>query len=146
MKNKKYDIPIIQKSEVDLINDALLGLDEDVDSEMAEDILNSYGISSEELVSDFKLLIQQELRENNGNAEKKKESENMLMVLKDISNYQRANDPKQIEPKSLIQGFLDGSMPAKLKSSFAFRNKSKDGLSENDEQILKELEKELDEE
>jgi hypothetical protein len=140
MKKKKHNIPTIQKPEKDLINDALFGLDEEIDSETAEDILNSYGISSEELVSDFKLLIQQELRENNGNEEKKKESENLLQVLKDISNYQRANDPKQIEPKTLIQGFLDGTMQAKLKPSFDFRNKSKDGVSENDKQILRELE------
>ena len=111
MKEKKHNIPIIQKSEKDLIDDALLGLDEDIETELAEDILASYGISSEELVVDFKLLIQQALRENYGNAEKKKESENLLMVLKDISNYQRANDPKQIEPKSLIQGFLDAYRP-----------------------------------
>lgn len=136
----------ILKPDEEAINEALFGHYEEIDSETAEDILVSYGVSSEDLVSDFKLLIQQELRQNHGNNEKSKESDNLLMVLKDISNYQRANNPEQIEPKNLIQGFLDGTIKTKLKPSFAFRNKSTDGLSENDEQIVKELENELDEE
>jgi hypothetical protein len=130
----------IQKSEEEIINEALFGADEDINIETAEEILASYNINSDDLVNDLKSRIQQELKENYGKKDKDKETGNLGNVLRDISNYQRANDPKQIEPKSLIQGFLDGTMQAKLKPSFDFRNKSKDGISENDKQILKDLE------
>ena len=130
----------IQKSEEEIINEALFGADEDIYIETTEEILASYNINTDDLVNDLKSRIQQELRENYGKKDKEKDSDNLGNVLRDISNYQRANDPKQIEPKSLIQGFLDGTMQTKLKPSFDFRNKSKDGISENDKQILKELE------
>lgn len=130
----------IQKSEEEIINEALFGADEDIYIETAEEILASYNINTDDLVNDLKSRIQQELRENYGKKDKEKDSGNLGNVLRDISNYQRASDPKQIEPKSLIQGFLDGTMQTKLKPSFDFRNKSKDGISENDKQILKELE------
>lgn len=130
----------IQKSEEEIINEALFGADEDIYIETAEEILASYNMSGDDLVNDLKLRIQQELKENYGKKDKEKDSDNLGKVLRDISNYQRANDPRQIEPKSLIQGFLDGTMQAKLKPSFDFRNKSKDGISENDKQILKDLE------
>lgn len=141
--NKDVDI---HSSQEDRLNEALFGLDEEIDTETADDILASYGISSEELVADFKLLIQQEVRENYGNVEKKKEFENQLRVLKDILNYMRASDPELIEPKTLIQGFLKGEIQPRAKPSFAFRNKGKEGISSKDKQILDELEKELDEE
>jgi len=130
----------IQKSEEEIINEALFGADEDVDIETAEEILASYNINSDDLVNDLKSKIQLELKENYGKKDKENVSENLGRVLRDISNYQRVNDSKQIEPKNLIQGFLDGTMQAKLKPSFDFRNKSQDGISENDKRILKELE------
>lgn len=140
-KNQK-----IQRTEEEIIDEALFGIDEDIDAETVEEILNSYDINSEDLVNDLKLKIKHELKENYGNNEKEQESENLGRVLRDISNYQRANDPKQIEPKSLIQGFLDGTIQKKLKPSLDFRNKSKDGISEHDKQILDDLEKENEEE
>jgi hypothetical protein len=135
-----------QKSEEEIINEALFGADEDIDMETAGEILASYNIDCDDLVIDLKSNIQQELKENYGRKDKEEESENLGKVLRDISNYQRANDPKQIEPKNLIQGFLDGTIQSKLKPSYDFRNKSKDGISQNDKQILEELDSELDKE
>lgn len=146
MKNDLDGNPKIKKTEEEIINEALFGIDEEIESETAEDILASYEINTEDLVTGFKLLIQQEIRENYGIEEKVTESENLLHTLTDISNYERTNDTKNIEPKTLIQGFLDGTILPKLKPSWDFRNKTKDGLSENDKQILKDLESELDEE
>jgi hypothetical protein len=139
MTNPLYENLELEKKKLD---EALFGLDEEIDTETADDILDLYGINCEKLVTDFKLLIQEEIRKENGKAEKKKEVENLLSTLKDISNYQRANDAKQIEPKTLIQGLLDGTFLPNLKPSWDFRNKSDDGLSENDKEILKDLDEE----
>lgn len=131
-----------QKSELEKIEDAVFGSEEEFDENSARDIAETYDISAEDLVEKIKLRMQAEVRRRSQNNERN--IENLTRAIKSIGNYQRKNSELE-EPKSLIQKIRDG-IDLNLRPSFAFRNKSKDGLSENDEQILKELEKELDEE
>jgi len=130
-----------QKSEIEKIEDAVFG-SEEFDENLARDIAESYNISPEELVEQIKTRMQSEVRQRSQSNEGK--TENLIKAIKSIGNYQRKNAELE-EPKSRIQGLFDGGN-LNLRSSFAFRNKSKDGLSENDKQILKELEGELEEE
>ena len=131
-----------QKSEIEKIEDAVFGSEEEFDENLARDIAETYDISAEDLVEKIKLRMQTEVRRRSRNNEGN--IENLTRAIKSIGNYQRKNSELE-EPKSLIQKIRDG-IDLDLRPSFAFRNKSKDGLSENDEQILKDLEKELDEE
>lgn len=131
-----------QKSEIEKIEDAVFGSEEEFDENLARDIAESYNISPEELVEQVKIRMQSEVRRRSQNNEEK--PENLLRAIKSIGNYQRKNAEIE-EPKSRIQSLFDGSI-LNLRPSFAFRNKSKDGISENDKQILEDLESELDEE
>lgn len=131
-----------QKSEIEKIEDAVFGSEKEFDENLARDIAETYDISPEELVEKIKFRMQAEVRRRYQNNEGN--TENLIRAIKSIGNYQRKNSESE-EPKSLIQKIRDG-IDLNLRPSFAFRNKSKDGLSENDRQILKELENELDEE
>lgn len=131
-----------QKSEIEKIEDAVFGSEEEFDENLARDIAETYDISPEELVEKIKFRMQAEVRRRSQNNEGN--TENLIRAIKSVGNYQRKNSELE-EPKSLIQKIRDG-IDLNLRPSFAFRNKSKDGLSENDKQILKELENELDEE
>ncbi len=138
----------IQKSEEEIINEALLGRDEEIDAGTAEEILASYNISCEDLVIDFKLKIQQELRENYDKPEKVVISQNLGRLLKSISNYQRANDVSQIGPKTWVQNILDNTLNiiSSNKTELAFRNKNDEENSENDNKVIDELKSDLDKE
>lgn len=131
-----------QKSEIEKIEDAVFGSEEEFDENLARNIAETYDISPEEIVEKIKFRMQAEVRRRSQNNEGN--IENLTKAIRSIGNYQRKNSELE-EPKSLIQKIRDG-IDLNLRPSFAFRNKSKDGLSENDEQIMKELEKELDEE
>ena len=131
-----------QKSEIEKIEDAVFGSEEEFDENLARDIAETYDISPEELVEKIKFRMQAEVRRRSQNNEVN--TENLIRAIQSVGNYQRKNSELE-EPKSLIQKIRDG-IDLNLRPSFAFRNKSKDGLSENDRQMLKELEDELDEE
>jgi hypothetical protein len=137
-KNSIFD----PKSEIEKIEDAVFGSEKEFDENLALDIAETYDISPEELVEKIKFRMQAEVRRRSQNNEGS--TENLIRAIRSIGNYQRKNSELE-DPKSLIQKIRDG-IDLNLRPSFAFRNKSKDGLSENDRQILKELENELDEE
>lgn len=135
------------KSEEDKIKEFFFGSDEEIDDETAKEILDSYNVSSEELVNDFKLKLQEELRQNYDKPDKDGESKNLANVLKDINNYQRAKAPKEIEPKSSIKDILNGIFNLDSSQTLVTNYRNKEGkTSQSDEQILDDLESELDKE
>jgi hypothetical protein len=147
MTDKIKNISDYQEPETDKVHDALFGKDIEIDEETAERILESYNINGNDLVDEFKLLLQKEIKENNGIKDKEQENENLLLFLKDIGNYQRAQSPESIEPKGWIKGILNASNENSLSSSrtaFSFHRRGKDDLTEHDREIIDDLESELD--
>lgn len=131
-----------KEAEIEKIEDAIFGSDEEFDENLARDIAESYDISAEELVDKIKFRMQSVVRKRSQSNEEN--TENLLKAIKSIGNYQRRNSEVE-EPKSLIQRIRNG-IDLNSRPSLAFRNKSKEGLSENDKQILNDLESELEKE
>jgi hypothetical protein len=146
MINERKDISECNEDEIDKIQDALFGADIDIEEETAERILESYNTSGEEIVDEFKSLLQKEIRQNNGLKEKDQENENLLYFLRDITNYQRAQSPESVEPRSWIKGILDKGNATSLitRNAYSFHRRGKDKLSEHDREIIDDLESELD--
>lgn len=148
MNSKFIEFLSGKESEEKMMFDALFGSDEEMNDETAREILDSYNISNEELVIDLKSKIQGELKENYGKPEKDVESQNLGKILRDISNYQRANDISQIEPKTWVQSILDNTLNtiSPNKNQLAYRNRNDGKDCENDNKVIDELKSDLDKE
>lgn len=131
------------KSEREELFDAILGPDEEMDEELADEILATYGIAGADLVEEFALRLQAELRKHY--AETHEVSEPLSAALKSIREQQRAAEPVPVRPGSWIARFLGGTPPqdAQCQPQVSFHNLQKDVVSMNDKEILDELENEL---
>ncbi len=148
MNSKFIEFLSSKESEEKMMFNALFGSDEEMNDENARDILDSYNISNEELTDDLKAEIRRELKENYGKYEKDAESQNLGKVLRDISNYQRAKDVSQIEPKTWVQSILNNTLNivSSNNTELAYRNKNDGEYSENDNRVIDELKSDLDKE
>jgi hypothetical protein len=148
MNSKFIEFLSSKELEEKMMFDALFGSDEEMNDETAREILDSYNISNEELISDLKSKIQGELKENYGKPEKDVESQNLGKILRDISNYQRANDISQIEPKTWVQSILDNTLNtiSPNRNQLAYRNRNDENDCENDNKVIDELKSDLDKE
>src|SRR5689334_21852490 len=98
-RSKLSDLP---PPETDKVRDLLFGPDLDIDEIEAEQILESYNLNSEEIIDEFKLLLEGRIKINTSEG-KEQENENLEFFLKDISKYQKARSPAAVEPKSWIK-------------------------------------------
>src|SRR5712691_2024081 len=96
----KDEVP--RKSERQKLFDSILGPDEEMDEELADEILTSYGVTGSDLVEEFALRLQAELRKHY--AETHEVSEPLSAALKSIREQQRAAEPAPVKPETWIGG------------------------------------------
>ncbi len=134
------------KSAREELFDAILGPDEEMDDELADDILRSYNLTGSQLVEEFKLRLKSELKDHlQATNEISKPLEG---ALKSIIEQQRASQPEPVKADSWIAGFLGGSISlgAQPQLLYSFHKQKEGAVSANDKKILDELEIELGEE
>jgi hypothetical protein len=143
-KSKKDSLP--PKSEREQLLDSILGPDEEMDDELAAEILTSCGITGSELVEEFKLLVQSELRQHY--QETNQVSQPLSGALRSIRESQTQPEAEPDNPKSRITSILHGTVPPNNQSTvlYAFHNLADGEVSGNDKQILDELRAELEDE
>jgi hypothetical protein len=126
--------------------ETIFGSDYEVDDQLADEILASYNINGSELVEDFKLRVQAELKrdfEATGGVNKSLEA-----TLKSIREQQRASKPLPIEAESWIDGLVGGATTSTSggRVLFSFHKQKEGDVSASDKVLLDELERELDQE
>lgn len=140
------DLP---EPETDKVLDALLGPDLEIDEDTAEKILRSHGISSDALVDELQAMMQERIRKNELEGNKQADNENLRYFVRDITNYKRARSPDSVKPESWIDSILDNTtrvlFPNQSKAQ-AYRGRKDGHLTENDQNLIDEIEAELDEE
>jgi hypothetical protein len=142
MPKDKRD-PVSSKSEREQFLDVIFGPDEEVDENLADEILASHGITGSELVEEFKLRLQAELRSHY--QETNEISKPLKTALKGIQEQQRASQPKPVQAHSWIEDLLTGNVSSNAPPQLLYSwHKQKEGVvSENDKRILDELEGEM---
>lgn len=142
--NKVSDLPEI---ETDEIRDALIGPDCEIDDETAEEIIRSHGFDGGAIVDEFKQRLQAQIRENQEAGDKNAENKNLLLFLRDITNYQRARSPDNVKPKGWIDSIVDNTNKTLFPSfntARAYRGLEHGDLSEHDQKLLDEAEADLE--
>jgi hypothetical protein len=140
-KNKRDAVSPKSKREEFL--EAIFGSDEEMDDQSADEILASHGIKSSDLVEEFKLCLQAELRRHLH--ETNEISKPLEAALKAIRDQQHASQPAPVKADSWIDSFLgDGiSSSAQPQLQYSFNRQKEGAISANDKKILDELEGEL---
>ncbi len=143
MRKANDDAP---PTEQERFHETVFGSDYEVDDELADEILASHGINSSELVEDFKLRVQAELKrdfETTGKVNKSLEG-----ALHSIREQQKASKPLPIKAESWIDGLLGGTTASTSGNQvlFSFHKQKQGEVSASDKAILDELERELDKE
>lgn len=130
------------KSAREELFDAILGPDEEMDDEQADEILRSYNLTGSQLVEEFKLRLQAELKNH---LQATNEVSKPLEALKSIREQQRAAEPEPVEADSWIAGFLGGGISPSTQPQllYSFHKQKEGAVSANDKKILDELETEL---
>lgn len=136
MKEKK-DSFLDGKTEREKIEDAIFGNEDDFDEELAEEIIESYGLSAESLVEKLKSKMQEEVREryaigdNNIN--------NLNRAIRSVINYQKQS-LVETEPDNWVPGIIAGAMGNNSQIAYAHRHKDSEQASENDKHIIEDME------
>jgi hypothetical protein len=143
-KSKKDSLP--PKSEREQLLDSIFGPDEEMDDELADEILGGCGIIGSELVEEFKLRLQSELRQHY--QETNEVSQPLSAVLRSIRESQTQPESESDDPKSRITNILHGIVPSSNQGDvmYSFHNLADGAVSGNDKQILDELRTELESE
>jgi len=143
-KGERDSVP--PKSGREQFLDTAFGPDEEIDIDLADEILGSHGISGGELIEEFKLRLQAELRSHY--QETNEISKPLETALKSIQEQQRASQPAPVNADSWIDDLLGGDIPksSQLKPQYSFHRQKEGAVSANDKKILDELEGELGQE
>jgi hypothetical protein len=148
MSDQKKSLLEFEDEPIDEVYEALFGDDPlEIDEDEAAEILGTYGINSEEIVVHFKGRLQDRIRELNKDGSDNETLDNLQHFVRDISNYQRARSPDNVNPKSWISSILDATNKSAFpqQAAVSFRSKNDDDLTEKDLDILKEMEGRLNE-
>jgi len=135
--NEKKDFLSDEKSERGKIDEAIFGNEDDFDEELANDVIESYGLSAESLVNKLKSKMQDKVRKRYADGEKN--IENLTGAIRSIGNYQKRS-LKKTEPDNWIPGILAGAMGNNSHIARAHRPKNSEEPSENDKNILDSME------
>lgn len=135
MKEKK-DSFLDGKTEREKIEDAIFGNEDDFDEELAEEIIESYGLSAESLVEKLKLKMQEEVRERYGKNDNN--IDNLNRAIRSITNYQKQS-LVETEPDNWIPGIIAGAVGNNSQIAYAHRPKDSVQASENDEHIIEDM-------
>lgn len=139
MRKANNDVP---PSELEQFYDTIFGSDYEVDDQLANEILTSHNIDSSELIDEFKLRLQAELRQ--GFQETGKVDKTLEGTLHSIRKKQQELDPAPVKAEPWIDGLLSGSnSTAGSHVLFSFHKQKEGEVSTNDKTILDELEREL---
>jgi hypothetical protein len=133
-------------TELERFHDNIFGSDYEVDDELADQIIGSHNINGSELVEDFKLRVQAELRrdfEATGKVNKSLEA-----ALLSIRQQQQASKPPPVKAESWIDSLLGGAAASTGRSQvlFSFHKQKEGEVSASDKTILDDLERELEKE
>lgn len=139
MKEKK-DSLLNERSEREKIEDAIFGNEDDFDEELAEKIVESYGLSAESLVEKLKSKMQEEVKERY--AKNDKNMDNLNQAIRSITNYQKQSLEKT-EPDNWIPGIIAGAMGNNSQIAQAHRPKNSEKPSENDKNIVDKMEEKV---
>lgn len=140
MSKKKLTQP--QKTERELLSDALFGSGEDLDDERAREHLRVFGIDPEQLVAGFKECVKEELKRVHD--ETGEVSAPLSATLKSINAYLREGEPAPVDPNSWVSDLLAGTLPAAgAQAVMSFRNCAEGEISSRDKSILDALKAEL---
>jgi hypothetical protein len=143
---KRDKNPAPPKSPREELLDAILGPDEEMDDDLADEILRSYNLTGSQLVEEFKLRLQTEIKSH---LQATNEISRPLEgALKSIRDQQRAAEPQPVRADSWIDSFLGGSVFAGNQPQllYSFHRLRQGAATANDKKILDELEAELGEE
>lgn len=143
---KRDKNPAPPKSPREELLDAILGPDEEMDDELADEILRSYNLTGSQLVEEFKLRLQTELKSHLQATNEI--SKPLEAALKSIRDQQHAAEPQPVRADSWIDSFLGGSIFAgdQPQLLYSFHRLRQGAATANDQKILDELEAELGEE
>ena len=143
-KRDKNLVPL--KSPREELLDAILGPDEEMDDELADEILRSHNLTGSQLVEEFKLHLQAEIKSHLQATNEI--SKPLEAALKSIREQQREAEPEPVEADSWIAGFLGGTISAGAQPQllYSFHRQKEGAISASDKKILDELETELGEE
>lgn len=121
--------------------DAILGTGEDLHDELANAILKLHSIDEHDLTADFKAALRERLSLV---PEESKEAHNLRRTLSNVVRYEKETSPDFARPKHYVRDIMNEVQAAFPKPVYSFRNRSEGAMSQNDEKILSELAKELD--
>lgn len=123
--------------------EALLGNDNDLDNELASEILQAYKIDEDGLVSSFKIL----LREKLGNLpEESKEANNLRRTLNSVIKSEKESSPHFAKPRDHIKNLFDGLSSAFQKPAYSFHKRTNGEMPDQDVKLLDDLSRELEDE
>jgi ElaB/YqjD/DUF883 family membrane-anchored ribosome-binding protein len=144
MSNSKSDKTLPLKTAKEELFDAVFGPDQDISENVAEEIMQSHGVSSEQLVENLKMQVQQKIKQVRN--ETGVIPETLVAMLNNIREYQKEKAPKPIGADEWVAEIFSGAaMPnSHAQPIYNFRNRKTGGLSENDRRILSELEAEIE--
>jgi len=144
MSNYKPDKNFPSKTAKDELFDAVFGRDEEISENVAEEIVQSHGVSREQLVDNLKMEVQERIkrvRDETGAIPK-----TLVAMLNNIREYQKEKAPKPVGADEWVaEIFTGGAMPSShAQPLYNFRGRGTRELSDNDRRILNELQAEIE--
>lgn len=144
MSNSNPEDKFPPKTPKEELFDAILGPDEEISQDIAEEIVHSYGSTREQLVENLKTQLQErikEVRDETGvipNA--------LVAMLNNVREYQKEKVPKAVRADEWIGEIFSGAMPnAHAQPVYNFRKCSTGQVSEKDSDILDQMKADLEE-
>jgi hypothetical protein len=144
MSNYKSDKNFPPKTAKDELFDAVFGPDEGISENVAEEIMQSHGVSREQLVESLKMQVQQKIKQVR--TESGAIPETLVAMLNNLREYQKEKAPKPVGPDEWVAEIFSGAaMPnSHAQPLYNFRGRGTGELSDNDRMILSELQAEIE--
>jgi hypothetical protein len=111
---------------------------------VSEDILETYGITGEQLVDKFKARLQERIKEIHGETGRIPAS--LEATLRNVREYQREKAPKSISADEWVSEVFGVALPPTTHAQplYNFRNCGTGEVSDKDRKILQDLKTELE--
>ena len=144
MSKSKVIEPIPPKSDREELFDAILGPDEEMSEKVAEDIVETYGITGEQLVDKFKTRLRERIKEIRDEIGRIPTS--LEATLRNVREYERERAPKAVGADEWVNEIFDVALlpNTHARPHYDFRNCGTGEVSEKDRKILNDLRIELE--
>jgi hypothetical protein len=137
MAKKKLTPP--PKSATDKIFDALIGPAEEISDQEALELINAFGMSSEELVAEFRERL------SSASQALRLEGKDVPNTMSNVTKTLREGyKPPAVEPKKWIDNLLRGELRGTMQVQYSFRKQKDDELTKKDESLLAALKAEVE--